>query len=51
MPPPYPTRSLATLNEAWSLIRGGYNFDLHVLAHYSRLDPIAVSLGPMERKK
>src|SRR5262245_43261158 len=30
------------LNKAGSLIRGEYNFDLHVLAHYRRLDPIAV---------
>src|SRR5262249_39449501 len=31
-----------TLNKAWSLIRGENNFDLHVLALYRRLDPIAV---------
>src|SRR5262249_35552291 len=31
-----------TLNKAWSLIRGENNFDLHVLANYRRLDPIAV---------
>src|SRR5262249_21604938 len=30
------------INEPWSLIRGEYNFDLRVLAHYRRLDPIAV---------
>src|SRR5262249_9501129 len=31
-----------TLNTNWSLIRGKYDFDLHVLAHYGGFDPIAV---------